>query len=344
MNPSRFASGAIGGWKELGRTTLGSAGDTISVGSITDKRYYMILGDIRPTGGRARAWMRGGNGTVESGSVYAQRYTVDGAADATNTSLNLGMFQGNSVTPESNNYFMTGYLANLSAKEKLGINHTAYQNATGAATAPSRSESVGKIAFTSNPLDILDFTNIDAGDFNTGSEMVVLGWDPADTHTTNFWEQIGTGSGTGVLDVTASATKKYNWIQGFFYTTTSSVTIGYQLGNSSLDTGSNYAHRYSNNGAADTTGTSQTNAFLGGGGFDTTYRISFNLFFINNSANEKLITGNLTYGTSGAGTAPNRMELAEKWANTSNQADHFGVYVSTGSVNAASELRWWGSN
>jgi hypothetical protein len=32
-----------GGWVELGRTTLGSAGDTNSVASLADKRYYMIL-------------------------------------------------------------------------------------------------------------------------------------------------------------------------------------------------------------------------------------------------------------------------------------------------------------
>ena len=32
-----------GGWVELGRTTLGSAGDDITVSSLADKRYYMIL-------------------------------------------------------------------------------------------------------------------------------------------------------------------------------------------------------------------------------------------------------------------------------------------------------------
>jgi hypothetical protein len=30
-----------------------------------------------------------------------------------------------------------------------------------------------------------------AGTFNTGSQkLVVLGWDPADTHTSNFWEEL----------------------------------------------------------------------------------------------------------------------------------------------------------
>jgi len=39
-----------GGWKELARTTLGSAGDTISVASLADKRYYMVLVDKQNSG------------------------------------------------------------------------------------------------------------------------------------------------------------------------------------------------------------------------------------------------------------------------------------------------------
>ena len=38
MNPSRFGGGAVGGWVELGRTTLGSAGTDIDVTSLADKR------------------------------------------------------------------------------------------------------------------------------------------------------------------------------------------------------------------------------------------------------------------------------------------------------------------
>ena len=33
-----------GGWKEIGRTTLGSAGTTITVSGLADKRYYKIRG------------------------------------------------------------------------------------------------------------------------------------------------------------------------------------------------------------------------------------------------------------------------------------------------------------
>ena len=44
INPYNFAAAVgVGGWVELGRTTLGSAGDTISVGSLPDKLYLMFL-------------------------------------------------------------------------------------------------------------------------------------------------------------------------------------------------------------------------------------------------------------------------------------------------------------
>jgi hypothetical protein len=45
-----------------------------------------------------------------------------------------------------------------------------------------------------------------------------------------------------------------------------------------------------------------------------------NIFVINNSANEKLfITDNVVSRTAGAGTAPNRQEIVNKWANTAAQ-------------------------
>ena len=50
-NEDRIGVDAIsGGWKELDRTTLGSAGDTISVTGLADKRYLMILGSKIPSG------------------------------------------------------------------------------------------------------------------------------------------------------------------------------------------------------------------------------------------------------------------------------------------------------
>ena len=36
----------------------------------------------------------------------------------------------------------------------------------------------------------VEVVNTNAGSFDSGNEVVVLGWDPADTHTDNFWEEL----------------------------------------------------------------------------------------------------------------------------------------------------------
>jgi hypothetical protein len=52
------AAGGVGGWVELGRTTLGSAGDTITVSSLADKRYYMVLMMQQGSGGNGSTTFR----------------------------------------------------------------------------------------------------------------------------------------------------------------------------------------------------------------------------------------------------------------------------------------------
>ena len=74
--------GEIGGWIELGRTTLGSTSDTVTVSSLADKRYLMILSNSLNSGaiaGRLRL-------NTDSGSNYAYRASDNGGADFTATS------------------------------------------------------------------------------------------------------------------------------------------------------------------------------------------------------------------------------------------------------------------
>ena len=104
-----------GGWKEVARTTLGSAGDTISVASLPDKRYYMVLGNHLPSG-NFRTTYRLNN---DSGSNYALRKSEDGGSENVTTSI-TDITSGNEDT--NTQYFDVSYLSNLSAKEKLMIN------------------------------------------------------------------------------------------------------------------------------------------------------------------------------------------------------------------------------
>ncbi len=330
LQTAQGGSGGIGGWVELGRTTLGSAGDTITVSSLADKRYYMILGDFQKSG-NARPKLRLNN---DSGSNYARRNSTNGAADGTNTSATEIDLEISEAVPE----FHNNYLSNLSSKEKLGIQNAVGQNVAGATSAPDREENVYKHAQTSNPISRVDYLNLGGtGDFNTGSEVVVLGWDPADTHTTNFWEELasvsGTGSSTNISSGTITA-KKYLWIQ--FYDGDGKGG-GITFNN---DTGSNYARRGSLNGAADFTTINNTSVTPGVGGIGG----YLNMFIINNSANEKLcICHSVDANTAGAGTAPQRKEEVNKWTNTSSQITEID-FDAAGNYNTDAILKVWGSD
>ena len=330
----------VGGWVELGRTTLGSSGDDITVSSLADKRYYMILADHRNLSD-VYPIRRFGNSTVDSGTNYAGRWSLNGGADGSGGNRNNMILEAG-TGGLTNNAFGVSYIANLSAKEKLMIHHEVMGHTAGAGTAPKRAETVGKWANTSNVIDVIrDFdVNVDA--FNTGAEIVVLGWDPADTHTTNFWEELASvelGGANANLSSGTITAKKYLWIQAFIKKTSASTEVTVQYNN---DTGSNYARRKSNNGGADGTDVSQGKIDLEGGASSNTF---FNMFVINNSANEKLgICNMIRVGTTGAGTAPNRTENVNKWANTSAQITEIDLNSVASTFASGSILKVWGSD
>lgn len=346
FNQANRVGGAVGGWKELARTTLGSAGDNITVSGLADKRYYMVLCYNLQTGGFPQPELQMGNGSIDTGSNYAKRNSNNGGADsALGSQTSIDVSNAVNTTPD----FSVGYIANLSGKEKLWIGHSVAQNTAGAGTSPARTESVGKWVNTSNPLDYINYVNTSSGDFNTNSQVVVLGWDPADTHTDNFWEELASvnwSSGGNISSGTFTA-KKYLWIQGFLSST--STTGGYpriRVGNSTIDTGSNYSGRYSIDGGADSTQVSSADNFwLSAGASEASRKVFFNCFIVNNSANEKLFIGHTVFHTtSGAGTAPRRVEWVMKWANTSNQINIIDVDRSAGDFESPSTIRVWGSD
>ena len=328
------AGGAVGGWVELGRTTLGSVGDTISVGSLSDKRYYMILADIRNDGTNNIGSEIRFNG--DSGSNYAYRRSTNGGADGTGTSATF--IDGLNTTTTEGEQFSVGYIANVDTEEKLMIEHNMARMATGAGTAPIRREIVGKHAQTTNPISTIAKVNTQAGSYNTGSEVVVLGWDPADTHTNNFWEELASVDlSGGAADEVSSGTitaKKYLWIQ-FFGEASGSIQETFRFNN---DTGSNYARRMSSDGGSDSTGTNQTQLASGAG---STASPSFMTTFISNlSSKEKLtISHGISQETAGAGNAPDRRETTAKWANTSSTINRIDGYnIKPGSFDTGSEV------
>ena len=326
------ATAVAGGWKELGRTTLGSSGDSIDVSSLADKRYLMFLLDSRSNGTAiSTTWKANGS----TGNEYAFRRNHDG----TETDANTQPSAATSWTSIVTNAFGVGYAANMSGKEKLFLEHEVYQNTAGAGTAPTRTENAFKWTGT-DVIDQLTMHNSSSGDIVSGSELVVLGWDDSDTHTTNFWEELASVSGDGTSTTLSSGTitaKKYLWVQA--YSNATSQDSAFQFNN---DTAGNYSTRWSDNGGADSTSTSESRIDLTFGSPSFT-----NMFIINNSANEKLcIHDQLDASTAGAGTAPRRYERVSKWANTSAQITEIDYINQSTSVNfpSGSILKVWGSN
>ena len=327
-------SGSVGGWVEVGRTTLGSSGDDIDVTSLPDKRYYHVLINPIPTGSiNSNLHLNG------SSSGYAQRHNVNGSGETALSNRTYWDVAGS----ETNPFFSSMYVANLSGKEKLAIQHSVEVTTSGAGTAPERAEYAQKWV-TSDVINRMNLNNLGTGSFDTGSEVVVLGWDPGDSHTTNFWEELASVELSSASDDISSGTftaKKYLWIQGYIKQDESTASNMRMQFNG--DTGSNYAERQSTNGGSDTTGVSADHIPTSDGG---KFGNLFNAFIINNSSNEKLaIVHGTSVNTEGAGTASSRREIVGKWANTSSQITSIRIFRTVGGqYQSGTILKVWGAN
>jgi len=288
---------------------------------------------------------RVGNGSIDTGSNYSDRHSTNGGADTTSINANrIGDVLGN----QPNDRFGVMYFANLASKEKLMQGHIMDYGVAGAGatTAPDRVEIVAKWTNTSNVIDTVQLLDDGTDVMAAGSELVVLGWDPADTHTNNFWEELASnqlGSETTLSSGTFTA-KKYLWVQIY----TANVASDNQAIYFNSDNSTNYSFRYSNNGGSDGTVTSNNTiqtAIAGGSG---TYWSFTNMFIINNSSNEKLVIIHTNENTTeGASNAPVRTEVVGKWANTSSQITDIKIADGGGTQNnqqVGSFIKVWGAD
>ncbi len=139
------------------------------------------------------------------------------------------------------------------------------------------------------------------------------------------WGKSTTKTESGVTDSTTDVftSNKFNQILIDEVWASATVSAQIQLGNTTIDTGTNYAARYSANGVADVTSTSQSYSILSDGNNNASGEGHFYIIYILNlEAEEKLIIANGIDNTNvGAGAVPKRNEVVGKWVNTSNQFD-----------------------
>ena len=158
-------------YQELARTTLSGAGDTITVNSIPARKYLKIYVSVAATGGNMNVLLSFNNDT---GTNYSRRTTIDGAADTSGASATSIQLQN---ATDAHDKYVEITMLNIATKEKIFHADLTSRNATGAATAPSRTTTIGKWANTANQVTRIDITNGSTGDYAIGSEVVVLGHD-----------------------------------------------------------------------------------------------------------------------------------------------------------------------
>lgn len=158
-------------WEELGRTTLSSSGDTITVDNIPARNYLTIIFRAEDTDGTIGGSIRFNN---DSGTNYAERYSVSNAADTTATSQTSALFRGGTGAYPQH---VVGTVRNLAAEEKVQYWWGVNPNTDGAGNIPNRVEGVMKWANKVNQINRVDVINNGAGDFAIGSEVIVLGHD-----------------------------------------------------------------------------------------------------------------------------------------------------------------------
>lgn len=170
---SNFGSGTTSTvwWEEIGRTTLGSAGDTITVSSLPTRKYLKLLVSIIGSGSLTIV-LQFNN---DSGSNYSERGSANGAADT--TAVSQTSFALDSTATSGNVFSMVYECLNIAAQEKILQGNSVARGTAGAAATPNRADRAGKWSNTSDAISRVDVINTNTGDFATGSEVIVLGHD-----------------------------------------------------------------------------------------------------------------------------------------------------------------------
>lgn len=159
-------------WQELARSTLGSSNDQILSGTFASRKYLMLIVGVYATGGVVDSDITF-NG--DTGNNYNQRRSTNGAADVTGQSTNISI--GAAGVSTGHHYHIRIY--NAAAQEKLVMTQpsSADGNTAGAVNAVDRRDNVAKWANTTDAVTAIRVHNSGGGDYNIGSQLVVMGHD-----------------------------------------------------------------------------------------------------------------------------------------------------------------------
>lgn len=321
----------VGGWVEVGRTTLGAPNTTINVTGLPNKRYYMIIDNVTSSDGSVFSISPFRfNGDIFT-TNYNTRLVLNGASEFNSSGSSSFLFGSG-----FNRFFDLIFISSLSTSEKLIVGRSMNSPAS-----VFRSDFSAKYTDTANPISQVNVTN-SSTTFTTGSEVIVLGWDPSDTHTTNFWEELDSVTASGsspTLDTNIFTPKKYLYVETYS-DNASSFIPSIQVGNNTIDTGTNYVFRESSNGAVDITASGQT--LIQQENTSNNTPVYANFFMTNFASDEKFSIMDAVRQNTPLSTAPSRKETYFKWEDTTNQANIIRLVADAGNLTTDSKIKVWG--
>ena len=155
-------------WKEIGRSTLTVAGDTMTVSSLPSYKYIKIMTQATGTDGLGMK-LRFNN---DSGNNYSFTQSIKFGA-ATDSISQSGIDIVGTVS--SHPLFGTAEIVNISGFNKRVIATATNDGGSGASAVPSAPRyTYGKWEST-NVANSISIVNTGNGDYAIGSELVVLG-------------------------------------------------------------------------------------------------------------------------------------------------------------------------
>ena len=152
-------------------------------GDLASKPYIQILAHNFNTG----AVRSGIRFNEDSDDNYTGARSVNGS---TTQHDNNGISSIRSDTDIDGSDFTVSTFINDTSMEKLGTLYRVHQSGSGATNAPEREEMAVKWANSTESIGKVESHNKETGSFASGSECIVLGYDPDAEAGTQFWEQL----------------------------------------------------------------------------------------------------------------------------------------------------------
>ena len=332
------------GWKEFSRHTLDGNADKLQVSSLPQSRYFMVLAHIIPESASSQV----SHVTLddETGSSYAERTTSYNGAEVSGNTNRFFTTHSDKTIESGGGRFITFFMTNPETKDKFLIGRCTESNTTGTSTdSLVMISGVGRTYAGANSFDntwsqSIEIINDESGGFGSGSELVVLEYDPDQTDTSGqFWEQLADvelSSAGNIIDSGTFTAKKYIWYQIYRKTETSNPYMEIRFNNDS--TSNIYKRRYEENG-----GNSTTSA---GDELIPTFRSNdefINGFLLNRDDKEKLTHGDLVWSNSDT-SIPQRWRWCGKYA-TNTEVTRIQADNGNGSANQFASGSWikvWG--